>query len=529
MRIVTIFVNIDALVASQILDGFVKSSRARRANPQGVIDAFYRYITGYCRKGANSKMIISHIKQHQRRILLIEPPFYRLYEAGYALVKFPLSLAYLSLAVKTHTEWDVKVFNADFAPVSARFDITWMTGNGYDRYMENLESPSFEIWSAVWSVLQSYRPTVVGISVKSSTLAAAFRIAGIAKSIDSSAVIVVGGPHPSSTGAEMLENRDIDICVSGEGETTLVELLHAIESGGSLDDVAGLSFRNGRQHQFTALRTLSASLDDLGFPFQYARDILIDYEKYPKRAFGYLFATRGCPHRCLYCGSREIWGRKPRFRDPEHVAMEITSLQSMGVTRFHFDDDTFGVTGDYLRRLCHALKYLTPGITWSCEIHVRLVNDANIRLMKDAGCRMIQLGIESGNDNILKHIRKGFTIEAALAACRLIVRHGIRLHTFFMAGFPWETEATLHDTRMAMETTDCEKIIYSLFTPYPGTEAFRLCRAEGLIPERYNPSLFGHQSPRNCFCLHLTPERFRTISHDLETLAAQKNRARRQV
>lgn len=467
------------------------------------------------------------IKQHQKRILLIEPPFYRLYESGYALVKYPLSLACLAFAVREYTDWDVRAFNADFAPVSAPFDITWMTGGGYDRYMENLENPSFGIWSAIRSVLSAYRPSVIGISVKSSSLTAACRIASIAKNIDPSSIIVVGGPHPSATGAEMLKNSDIDICVAGEGETTLVELLQAIEAGGSLDGIDSLFFRNGTEYRCTPPRALSAILDVPGFPFQYAQETLIGCEDYPSAAFSYIFATRGCPHHCLFCGSREIWGRKPRFRSPEHVAAEITFLRHMGVTSFHFDDDTFGVTSDYLQRLCHTLQRLCPGIVWSCEIHVRLVNDTHIRLMKKAGCRMIQLGIESGNNGILKNIRKGFVIGEALAACRLIVRHGIRLHTFFMAGFPWETETTLSDTRMVMEAIECEKIIYSLFTPYPGTEAFRLCQMQGLIPERYSPALFGHQSPRNCFCLHLTSERFRAISRDMEALVVKKNHAGR--
>jgi radical SAM superfamily enzyme YgiQ (UPF0313 family) len=206
------------------------------------------------------------------------------------------------------------------------------------------------------------------------------------------------------------------------------------------------------------------------------------------------------------------------------VVDEITFLQGMGIASFHFDDDTFGVDDAYLRDLCRSLEEVSPRPAWSCEIHVRLVNEQNIALMKRAGCTMIQLGIESGNNGILRKIRKGFTVEKALTASRLIIRHGIRLHTFFMAGFPWETEATLRDTREVIEEIGCEKIIYSLFTPYPGTEAFRLCQARGLIPPDHDSSLFSHQSPLNSFSLHLSADRFRTLSAEIEAIVVKKNR-----
>ena len=472
-------------------------------------------------------MTLMAADRYAKRLLLIEPPFYRLYGESYGLVKYPLSLAYLSMAVKERTDWDVRALNADFAPASDPFDITYLTGEGFRCYTENLENQTAGIWQSIRSVLAAYHPSVVGISVKSSSLAAADQIAGMVKDLNRDAIVIVGGPHPSATGPEMLGNPHIDICVAGEGEKTLVELLMAIENGTPIREVAGVCFRNGADSEGTPRRKPLADLDALGFPFRHANESLIGYEDYPRSAFGCLFATRGCPYQCLFCGSREVWGRKTRFRTPQHVVSEIEYLQRMGITSFHFDDDTFGVNNAYLQNLCRALARHCPGIEWSCEIHVQLVKEENIALMKTAGCKMIQLGIESGNNGVLAKVRKGFTIEEALAAGRRITGHGIRLHTFFMAGFPWETQKTLLDTKKVIAEIECEKIIYSLFTPYPGTEAFRLCQAEGLIPERYLPSLFGHQSPNNCFCKHLSPTQFRSLSRDIEETVVKKNRAGR--
>jgi len=196
----------------------------------------------------------------------------------------------------------------------------------------------------------------------------------------------------------------------------------------------------------------------------------------------------------------------------------------MGLRHIHFDDDTFGVHTNYLRALCGEIAQQCPGLHWSCEIHVRLVSEENISIMKRAGCRTIQLGIESGNDFILRENRKGYGIEEALRACGIIREHGIELETFFMAGFPQETEETLGDTLKAIERVDCNKVIYSIFTPYPGTEAFDLCREKGLIRSGYDPSTHYHQSPANSFCCAMPPALFRSLASRIEQVVDEKNR-----
>ena len=458
-----------------------------------------------------------------KRILLIEPPFYRLFKKTYALVKYPLSLAYLAAAVKSKTSWNVRAYNADFAPTSDPFEVTYFKGKGFAQYLENLRNASWNIWREVQSVIAAYSPSVVGISAKSANFASAVQVARLVKEILPETVVVVGGPHPTTIRDRILDCADIDIVVVGEGEQTIVELLEVLERGIEPDMVPGLIFRKGNQPVSTPARKFIADMDSLSFPHSQAREVLQDYEAYPLSAFSSIFATRGCPFNCLFCGSKNIWGRKTRFRSPDHVGAEIIQLKEMGIDWVHFEDDTFGVTEQYLRAICNTIRRVCPGIHWSCELHVRLASDENISLMKASGCAMIQLGFESGNDEILKAIRKGFAVSDALNACRTIRDHGIRLQTFFMGGFPQETEDSLNDTRNVIEALTCDKVIYSIFTPYPGTEAFDLCRKMGLIPNNYDPSLYNHQSPENCFCLHLSPEKLFHISSQIEEIVVSKN------
>ena len=463
------------------------------------------------------------MKRNHHRISLIEPPFYRLYKDRYSLDKYPLSLGYLAGTIREETNWDVMVYNADFSPQSEAIKVSYLAGTGFDNYLNNLRDLSGPVWAEVKSTILEYNPTVVGISAKSQNFASARIVARLAKEIDKQIIVIVGGPHPSMVGTEVLNCPDIDACVKGEGENTIVELLNAIDAQQEFDAIRGIIYRKDDHIVENAPREFIKDLDSLPFPHETAPEVLKDYNQYPLTAFKYIFATRGCPYNCFFCGSRKIWSRRVRFRSPENVIREIKGLQKKGLRSVHFDDDTFGIKKQYINDLCNALIKHCPGLKWSCEIHVKLVDEQNISLMKAAGCYSISIGIESGNNEILKAMRKHITIEEALSACRIVKEHGIELHAFFMVGFPQETEDTLNDTIAAMRKIN-GVLVYSIFTPYPGTEAFEFCREHGLIDDDYDTSLHNHQSPANCFCMNITPERFRMLVSKVEKTVDRKNR-----
>jgi radical SAM superfamily enzyme YgiQ (UPF0313 family) len=305
----------------------------------------------------------------------------------------------------------------------------------------------------------------------------------------------------------------------------MVELARTLADGRPLSSVRGIAYREGNKVTATPPRLPIEDLDRIGSPHEFTRQILKDYDAYPSVALGRVLATRGCPFNCLFCGSRAVWGRGVRFRKPENVADELMALRAGGVDSVHFEDDTFGVNPQYLKSLTQAIGNEAPGLGWSCETHVSLVSKEHVALMKQAGCHTIQLGIESGSNRILKAMRKGFDIGRAFEACEVIKSGGLKLEVFFMAGFPDETESTLRDTLKAIKKIPADKIIYSLFTPYPGTEAFELCRSKGLIDRDYDPSLYHHQSPLNCFCTDLGPKRFRALAAEIEHVVVEKNRS----
>lgn len=464
------------------------------------------------------------LKQDQLKILLIEPPFYRLYKDTYSLERYPLSLGYLGGEIRKNTNWSVMAYNADFSPHGSELiKVRYWTGIGFDNYLNNLKDLSGKIWKEIELTIAEYNPAVVGISANSANFKSALNVAKLAKKINKQTVVMMGGPHPSMVRADLLNYPEIDIGVIGEGEITVTEFLNAMETQKKFDDIHGIIYRRDGQVIENPTRQFITNLDSLCFPHEYAPEILKDFHKYPIIAFENIFATRGCPNNCLFCGSRNVWSRKVRFRSPENVVEEIRSLQKIGVKTVHFDDDTFGVTEQYRNDLCNALIQHCPGLEWTCEMPVQMVTEENISLVKSAGCVAIKIGIESGNNEILSAIRKNITIEEALAACELIKKHGLTLFAFFIVGFPQDTEDTLRDTVRAMKASKSDVIIYSIFTPYPGTEAFELCKENGLISDDFDVSLYNHQSPLNNFCMNIPLERFREIVSEVEKQTDRKN------
>lgn len=461
------------------------------------------------------------------RLLLIDPPFYRLYKDGYGLCKLPLGVASLAAVALETGLAAVKVINADFHAAPEPFSATYLAGEGYAAFRRNLADPEFPAYAALRQSLTDFAPDVIGITVRTPAVASALACARLAKATCPRALIVAGGPHPSVAAHALLSHPEVDVAVSGEGEAVLTDLLRAVAAGTDPALVGGLLLRHDGNIVATPSRPLLTDLDALPFPVRYASQFLDDYERFPPRAFGFLFSARGCPHGCAYCSSKGVWGRRVRFRSVDNVLEELVLLRAMGVAHVHFDDDTFGVTSPRLLALCRALAAAGLGLTYSCETHVDCITEKTVAALAEAGFTTVQLGLESGDDVMLGRIGKGFTVARACRAAGLIKAAGIRLEAFFMVGFPAETEESLARTRRLMETLDADKLIYSIFTPYPGTPLFEECRNLGLIRPDYDFSRHNHQSPENAFCPHIAPPRFRALAGAIETLVAAKNAASR--
>jgi len=459
---------------------------------------------------------------------LIEPPFYRLYHDNFSLVKYPLALGYLSGAIMNGTDWKVQAYNADFnTNNSITVSSEYLSGKGHYHYLDVLNNISSPIWKEVEDAIRDFSPLVVGISSKSQNFASARIVAQITKMIDQDIHVVLGGPHASMAGESVFECEDIDIACIGEGEETIVDLLNEIEKDSpDLTAIKGIYFREGSNIVKTEHRSYIDNLDALKYPIISAPIVLKDFDDYPPQAFSYIFAIRGCPYQCIFCGSVNIWSRKVRYRSPENVLNEIKEIMKY-TKHIFFDDDTFGVRKEYIHQLCELMINECPDLTWGCEMSVKLISDDIVASMKAAGCISMMLGIESGNDDMLKKIKKNITVSQALEAIDIVKNSRIKVSTFFVVGFPEETEQSFLDTLSLIRSIRSDSIILSIFTPYPGTETFEQCRQLNLVDDSFDVSLYNHQSPDNHFTAHIDKGRFHKLTNDIIKVVDRKNNVNR--
>lgn len=430
------------------------------------------------------------------RVLLIEPPMQSIMLARADW--FPMGLGFLAgSAVRDGHE--VIIYNGEHDPNLGYLNLTTYSSN-YHHYLDALEDPTHSAWTKISALMDDFKPEVVGITSFSVKWPAAQRVAAIAKDYDSKIPVIMGGQHVTIMTDDALSDRNIDFVVKGEGERTFVDFLHQLGSEHRWDNVAGLSFVKNGVVGHNAPRPMVDDLDELA-P---ARECLYDVESYEPHALAKLFASRGCPYQCNYCGTQNIWTYKVRHRSSENIIEEIRHVKkTYGSTYFTFFDDVFGLDKKRAVDLCDQMAQSKLGVRWDCLTRSNLVSDDLLSSMKRGGCVKIDMGVESGSDRILRDTKKGLTTEELLAGGRLIKKHRLFLYAFLMVGLPTETEEDAELTLEFLEKLKPDWAGISIFTPIPGTEIYKTLQQAGKIAPHPNFAQFSHQSPNSNFAFSM--------------------------
>jgi hopanoid biosynthesis associated radical SAM protein HpnJ len=256
-----------------------------------------------------------------------------------------------------------------------------------------------------------------------------------------------------------------------------------VAEGRPLKDIAGLSYRDGDGRiRHNPERELIADMDALPWVADvYKRDLQIEkyYIGYLLHPYVSLYTGRGCPAQCTFClWPQTIGGHKYRVRSAANVVQEMAYLKKLfpQVKEFFFDDDTFTANLPRAREISRQLAPL--GLIWSCNSRANLDYDT-IRQLKDGGLRLLLVGYESGNEQILKNIKKGVSTEEMrrfTAACH---QAGVAIHGTFVLGLPVETRETIEESIRFAQDLDVFSIQVSLAAPYPGTELFEQAKLNG--------------------------------------------------
>ena len=296
---------------------------------------------------------------------------------------------------------------------------------------------------------------------------------------------MVGAAVAVAPEASLGASAALDFVAGNEFDFTIRE----VAQGRPLQDVHGLSYRvdgksGGRGVAHTPARAVLEDMDTLPFVTPvYERDLTVEHYAigYLKHPYVSLYTGRGCRSKCTFClWPQTVGGQRYRTRSVGHVAEEMALAQRLfpQVKEFFFDDDTF--TDDLPRAEAIAKRLGALGLTWSVNAKAN-VPYATLKVLKDNGLRLLLVGYESGNQQILNNIRKGVRLDAARRFTRDCKALGIAIHGTFILGLPGETRETIQETIRFACDIDPDTIQVSLAAPYPGTALYDEARRNGWL------------------------------------------------
>lgn len=333
------------------------------------------------------------------------------------------------------------------------------------------------------------QPLIVGMSLKTHTLANAGRIVRFLKSkLPEVTKFLAGGPAVTCEGAEFLKQHPLyDACVSGEAEDRIVPIVGDLAGNGTPGVIPGYWKREG-DVLFQGVIPLIPKLDALFYPDYSAFDTSdLLKNKYP------LVTSRGCPYDCVYCSVNKISGYTWRSRPAENVIDElIEAKRRHAVTGFEIVDDNFTMDLARAKRICRLLIDKKVGLEWRCINGIRAdrLDKELLRLMKSAGCTTVWFGVESLDETVFTGIKKGESISAVTQAVVLAHDAGLRVGGFFIAGLPASTYAIDRQTLTAARRLPFDEMLWSLATPYPHTPLWETARARGRMLQHYQDVSF---------------------------------------
>jgi len=385
------------------------------------------------------------------KVLLINPPWY--FETGQTAPTFSLGLAYIAAVLRKKHE--IALIDADAEGVG---------------------------WKGLEKRIRAFSPDVLGITATTSTYRAGLRLARIAKE-GGNCFTVMGGPHVSAIPHQTLEGSgNLDAACRGEGEYTMLDVLDCLEKGEPLKGVSGISYREGKRIVHNTPRNPIKNLDELPFP---ARDLLPMKQHHRTlwgHPAGHIFSSRGCPNKCTFCASHTIFGSAVRFRSPENVVKEIGDMvKRFGITQFAFSDDTFTYLPDRVNKICDGIIKSGWDVKWVCQARVNTVNYNMLKKMKNAGCVQIDYGVESGDPDVLKKMRKNINHDQVKRAVRMTNLLGIRTFAYYILGTPYDTIESTKRTIKFARKLGASRSYFNILVPYPGTEMYNQAKAEGSL------------------------------------------------
>ncbi len=305
--------------------------------------------------------------------------------------------------------------------------------------------------------------------------------------------VIFYGPGPTYSPSDYLLH-DSTYVVRGEPEESLKALCLALHENCDLREIAGISYRTQGEVTENGFRPLIEDIDSL--PFQAIHLIESEKHKYcnPKlgsKPVASVATSRNCPYQCTFCVpcshsfAREIeykrfHKKKPpvKIRSAENVIREIAMLVQNGYKAIAFQDDLFVMDKERIIEICRGIQEFS--LRWGCATRADTIDDDVVIAMAAAGCRYIDLGVESFDERILKDIRKNIKVACIEPAIKTIKKHGIKVKLNILLGASaLETVETVTYSMKKVKELDADQVMYNIANPFPGTELYETAKEKG--------------------------------------------------
>ncbi len=457
------------------------------------------------------------------RVLLVNPPFYRLLGSHYNANS--LGIAYIAayLNENGHDAW---LYNADYlnqreyAALREIFD----SFTDYTHFFENENDP---IWEEVSQKIIDFKPDWIGYTSYTANISAIDIISKKVSKMNSTIKQVIGGTHATLDGLILEKLKKIDYSIRREGEEAMLALVNGVDPR----KISGVVSRDGIGFCNNGDANVIKSIDDLPFPERNKLYNISESEK-PYVDVSYICSIRGCPYRCNYCASPYSWKRdKTQYRSPDSVIAEMKyvkknhwdtkklydysasantqskeALKIIDNTIVYFVDDVFTIKKPRVKNILRQMIDQDLGMDWKCEARTDHFDEEICELMSKAGCVRVKLGFESGSDRILKEIQKDETKEDMRRGTKMLKEAGVPFTAYFMTGFPGETDEDLKETIEFAKEIEADYYSLSVMAPYFGTKIYYDLIDRGFELDKKPWEYFFHQTGEMLVNNHLSDE-----------------------
>ena len=335
--------------------------------------------------------------------------------------------------------------------------------------------------------VEQFEPNLVIIDSSFSSLYNDMAVAALLKQ-GTGATTVLVGPPASQFAEAILKNGGVDIVARFEYDFTVSDIAEAVDRGRGFKEISGISYKDNGQiiHNPDRDFTTSEDLDRMPFVSKVYKKHLnikqyfLSHSLYPEVQ---IFVGRGCPYKCTFCAWPEtMMGRKYRVRSAENVVDEFEYIKRdiPEVKEIFIEDDTFTIDRKRIKAISEEIKRRKLNITWSCNARANLDYET-MREMKRVGCRLLDVGYESGSSVILKNVRKGISTAEMKRFALDARKAGLMVLGDFIIGLPGETKRTAEETIRFIRELKPNILQVAVATPIPGTKFYRWAKDNGFL------------------------------------------------